>query len=784
MRLKRLFLFLIIFFLFNPNVYALTGVVVGIDPGSSLTFRNGASTSAAGIGSFVNGDRLEILNTNAGLAGCNGGKSPWYQVKYGNTTGYVCSAFVELINENTNNNTNDSTVTNGAAGIDNSYNKDNYSSSLGSDGSVMCYEDTGSITLRDAAGGNKKSGQVVDCGEKVTIIKSKETKGTTCPYWYKINNGKYEGYLCGYFVNTTKLTTNAQDYYNNRTNGDTIDSYKAYLTTQGFPESYHPYLLELHARHPNWSFVKEQINLNFEDVIEGESSSGRNLLQFEAFGEGYTSTAAHTYNILTNQFFEYIDEPGYYNASKEAIAYYLDPRNYLNEKYIFAFESLWFSANQNSAVVSHIISGQTFFNTIYKNTFADSKGSAALDIIEAAKNAGTNGISSVHVEARIKQEMTGVTTSSSRLGGTTTCNGKSVSGYYNFFNIKGSGICDSKYTSYAYDRGWDTPYKGLLGGAKFMYNDYLVLNQDTLYYEKFDVSTNNGNYTHQYMQNLAAAIQEGGIKYKGYVESDYSYLEKNLTFTIPVYNNMPSRTVTAPTLGNPNNYLSSLKVNGTKVANFNYSDYTYSMTLPSNTTSVKIEAAPIVGTSTVEGIGTINITSKEQSVVVKVKAQNGKIRNYTINFTKKDSTPTTVADSLNNSGFKYNNNHIFGINVGTNVSVLINNIRNYNDLTVVEIKSSKGQTKTNDSFRTGDKVSVTASGETKNYEVVIFGDVDGDGEIGRTDLLQVQRDVFNYKKLEGVFSAAGDIDKNGKVDRTDLLQVQRHVFKYADIKQQ
>ena len=39
------------------------------------------------------------------------------------------------------------------------------------------------------------------------------------------------------------------------------------------------------------------------------------------------------------------------------------------------------------------------------------------------------------------------------------------------------------------------------------------------------------------------------------------------------------------------------------------------------------------------------------------------------------------------------------------------------------------------------------------------------------------------EKLEGVFSAAGDIDKNGKVDRTDLLQVQRHVFKYADIKQ-
>ena len=29
-----------------------------------------------------------------------------------------------------------------------------------------------------------------------------------------------------------------------------------------------------------------------------------------------------------------------------------------------------------------------------------------------------------------------------------------------------------------------------------------------MYYEKFDVSTSDGHYTHQYMQNLAAAIQE------------------------------------------------------------------------------------------------------------------------------------------------------------------------------------------------------------------------------------------------------------------------------------
>ena len=150
------------------------------------------------------------------------------------------------------------------AGIDNSYNKDNYSSPLSSDGSIMCYEDTGSVTLRDNANGNKKSGQIVDCGEKVTIIKSKETKGSSCPYWYKINNGKYEGYLCGYFVNTTKLTTTAQEYYNNRTNGDTIETEKR---AKIFSNLYLPISLVK-------TINKEQINVENKYTLEEAKSIG------------------------------------------------------------------------------------------------------------------------------------------------------------------------------------------------------------------------------------------------------------------------------------------------------------------------------------------------------------------------------------------------------------------------------------------------------------------------------------------------------------------------------
>lgn len=766
-KISKIIFILVMLFIFNIDANALTGVV---NVNDILSLRSEATTNSSVITRFYNGTKLEILNANAGSG--NGCDDAWYKVKYGDYTGYSCSTFINLESPTT---TNSST--------DESYNKDNYKNTLSKDGSVMCYEDAGSITLRSKANGDRLSGKTVDCGDEVNILDVTETKGQTCPYWFLVDTGKYSGYLCGYFVNTTKLSKTAQNYYKDNEKNETIDSYKETLTKLGFPKSYQNYLLEIHARHPSWNFIAEEIKLNFDDVIEGESSHGRSLLQWDAFNEGFISTAVHSYDVLTNKFHEYKSEPGYYNASKEAIAYYMDPRNYLNEKYIFAFETLEYSENQNEDVVSSIISGQKFFNTIYGKTFSDGTGKASSDIVSASSNVG---ISAVHVASRIKQEMgNSLTTSDSRLGGNFTYNGKSLNGYYNFFNIKSRCTnCSSIYSGYAYEKGWNTPYKGIHGGASFMYNGYISLNQDTIYYEKFDVSTNNGHYTNQYMQNLAAPVQEGGIKYKGYVESIDSYLDTAITFVIPVYKNMPEYTVTSPKLGNPNNYLNKITVNDNIIANFSYDTFNYNVTLNSSVKSVKISATPMQSTSKVTGIGNIEINEDTKKVVIKVEAENGKYRNYTINFTKNETVPTTIADSLNNSGFKYNDNHLFGINVGTNVSTLIGNIRDYNDLTVVEIKSSKGDVKTNDSFRTGDKITITASDETKTYEVVIYGDVDGDGEINRNDLLQVQRDVFGYGALEGIYKTASDINKDGVIDRTDLLQVQREVFGYGSISQQ
>lgn len=452
----------------------------------------------------------------------------------------------------------------------------------------------------------------------------------------------------------------------------------------------------------------------------------------------------------------------------------MDPRNYLNEKYIFAFESLRYNNSQTKGVISSIISGLSFFDSIYAKKFSDSTGSASGDIV---KTSSSVGISAVHVASRIKQEMTGCNTSDSRLGGSFKYNGSNKSGYYNFFNIKsGCTNCSSIYAGYAYENGWDTPYKGLYGGAKFMYGSYISLNQDTIYYEKFDVSTSNGNYTHQYMQNLAAPIQEGGIKYVGYVNGSLDYFNTAITFTIPVYKNMPNYAVKAPSLGNPNNYLSSLKVNGVSVNNFSYATNNYNVSVSSSTSSVKIAGTAMVSTSKVSGTGTKSLTGNTTSLVVKVKAQNGKYRKYTINVTKKDSKPTTVADSMNHSGFKYNDNYMFGVEVGTNVSTLIGNVNNYNDLTSVEIKSSNGNVKTNDSFRTGDKVNITGSDGSKTYTVVIYGDIDGDGRISAVDYMKIKNYIMKASNLKDCYLVAADTNRDGKVTAVDYMNVKNNIL--------
>ena len=372
---------------------------------------------------------------------------------------------------------------------------------------------------------------------------------------------------------------------------------------------------------------------------------------------------------------------------------------------------------------------------------------------------------------------------------------------YNFYNI-GSNSGDSpvynglKFAANTDDytlRPWNTEYKAIVGGAKWIFKNYVEPGQDTSYFKKYNVVYNYlksigrtptySNYAHQYMQNIKAPSSEATTTYRSYYKNDM--LGLSYTFYIPVYNNMPSSTVLPTKEGWPNNYLSSLTINGNNVAGFDGGVETYNYNLDINNPKLKLEAKSVSSTAKIEGLGTFNITSKTTKNI-KVIAQNGDAKTYKINVTltgNKLDSPIDVVTTLNNAGVKNGNKYITGISVGTDISVIKNKITNANSSAAVSLMSSNGNTKNSGVVSTGDKVKITVGSETKTYEIVIYGDVNGDGKISAVDYVRIKNNIMGTSSLSGSYKEAADVDRNGKVAATDYVKIKNNIMGSGTISQ-
>lgn len=301
---------------------------------------------------------------------------------------------------------------------------------------------------------------------------------------------------------------------------------------------YNALIQNLQSKHPNWNFTILETGLDWNDVIKNETvaSHGRNLIYYTNNGNWVCSTCG-------NQLY---DTGKWKCASETAVAYYMDPRNWINDSNIFQFENLGYNGEiQNVDGVNKILNtvGWAKGNVI---TYTKTDGSAgtinksyAQVIMEAARDAG---ISPYHLAARIKQEQGAKSSASST--GCGTYGG--YIGYYNFLNIQATGgDVTGNALAYAKTQGWDDPEKSIRGGASFIASSYIARGQSTLYLQKFDVDNSDGSlYYHQYMQNVSASLSEGNMVRSSY--EGMGLLDSNINFVIPVYNNMPQEASPSP----------------------------------------------------------------------------------------------------------------------------------------------------------------------------------------------------------------------------------------------
>ncbi len=427
--------------------------------------------------------------------------------------------------------------------------------------------------------------------------------------WYRIGfyqNGAYlEGYMhSSYLMKTTPISE-----------GDSGDAaFEEEISA--FPESYKASLRGLHKMFPGWRFEPVLTGLSWEEVVAEEYALTRNLVP-DSSAFSWKSVRDGDYDWEKNSWI--FHDAGWVGASREAIAYYLDPRNFLvADCRITQFETLAYEEGvQDKSGLAAILANSFMENDTYYDYF-----------LSAAESAN---VSPYLLASRCLQEV-------GREGSSTT-DGKypGYEGYYNFFNIgayanaDGSGAVENA-MKYAKEKGWDSPAKSIAGGASILGANYIAKGQNTFYFQKFNVvNAESGLFTHQYMQNLSAAATEGASLQKIYTD----WKNASIVYRIPVYEDMPEGAAALPTgLTNDYKVLSGLYVNGKEIEGFDGAKTSYELALPAGLVEITGNCAMSTAVVTAPEAGCLTTGVFEKQVAV--AAEDGSAQSYVLHITAEE----------------------------------------------------------------------------------------------------------------------------------------------------
>ena len=258
-------------------------------------------------------------------------------------------------------------------------------------GLSLAYAATGSATVnattlnvRSTPGTTGSVVKKLAYGAAVTVVS--ETAGSDGKTWYKIQfssgSGTQEGYV-------------RSDYIKFPVSYSYDSTFENYLNSQGFPESYKVSLRTLHTEHPTWVFQAQKTGLNWSNVMAAEGAVGANLVSKSSISS-WKSTEYGAYDWNTGTWTGF-DGSSWVAASKDIVAYYMDPRNFLNDTYVFQFLHHAYDSNaQTREGLTSLITG-TFLEKTPESTTAapqsvqETIGSGSSPVVNNSGSTGTSG---------------------------------------------------------------------------------------------------------------------------------------------------------------------------------------------------------------------------------------------------------------------------------------------------------------------------------------------------------------------------------------------------------
>ena len=178
-----------------------------------------------------------------------------------------------------------------------------------------------SVNVRASA--STSSQLLTALGNNTAVSILNQTTGSDGKVWYQISAGGVTGYVRSDLVSTQSVAYS------------TDADFEAYLTQQGFPESYKAGLRTLHAQHPTWIFNAVQTGLDWNTAVASELQGTSSLVETGS-KSSWKSTEAGKFDWTTSTWPGF-DGATWVGASQEIVAYFMDPRNFLDDSYVFQF---------------------------------------------------------------------------------------------------------------------------------------------------------------------------------------------------------------------------------------------------------------------------------------------------------------------------------------------------------------------------------------------------------------------------------------------------------------
>lgn len=490
-----------------------------------------------------------------------------------------------------------------------------------------------------------------------------------------------------------------------------------------FDKNYPGYksLLQKFAKaHPNWTFKLYETDLEWETVInseyQGHGSSPKNVVP-KSYSNAWVCSICGR---------ESQDTGAWVCASRGAIEHTMDPRNSLNDANIFQYLLLSNDKNITKAQVKTMASEISYLNS---QTIIDA-------IYDAAQELNINPF---YIIGKILQEQGS--------NGSVMCAGKGYDvdndgkkeyvGYYNLFNVGASGKGEATVIKnglkYAADKGWNTPKKSIIGGIGLI-KSYITRGQDTLYYQKFNV-TYSPYYVNQYAQNLFDSQSIASTLKSAY--KDANLLDGSFTFEIPLYKNMPSSAVKSPTVTSVSGEQAYVNANG----------------------GLALRASPAGDRITYVSEGT-------QIVITKRATEKSSDGYYY------DQVYTPVGTGYMARGAKDGSKTY--LVVIKQYDIKDSNIIVAPDATIKTITGGKNTSKV---FGTGAKISL----DGKTYNLVMLGDVNGDGKISPADYVKVKNKITGASSMNAITEKAADVNRDDKISPADYVKIKNQITKASKI---